>query len=227
MNARYRIEHWFERLAQPGGQMKREDVCFLMVQARHLIEASGTPERYPVVNFYADWSVHTALDRSPVCFEALRDITRAIAENMAPTSPDLTSQISRIIGFPKLRRELMALFLANNLSVVVFEFYENWKGFVMFLRWHLAGQPIGFPVKPTGAARRIREEMLALQRPHNVPRGSTLRSRLSTTLRCETDAHLLSVVRHWHRLSGPSSLFRSVLRSTGIVGMCPRRARRP
>src|SRR5262245_34197506 len=39
MNARYRIEHWYERLGQPGGTMTREDVCFLMVQTRHLIEA--------------------------------------------------------------------------------------------------------------------------------------------------------------------------------------------
>lgn len=148
--------------------MKREDVCFLMVQARHLIEASGTPERYSVVNFYADWTVHTALDRSSVCLEALRDITRVVAENMAPTSPDLTSQISRIIGFPKLRRELIALFRENTLSVVLFEFYENWKSFVMFLLWHLVGQPIGFPDQPKGAARRIRDEMLALPRPYSI-----------------------------------------------------------
>jgi hypothetical protein len=168
MNARYRIEHWFERLGQPGETMKREDVCFVMVQARHLIEASAAPERYRVVDFYADWTVHTALDRSAVCFEALRDITRVIAENMAPTSPDLTTQISRIIGFPQLRAELMALFRENNLPVTVFEFWENWNGFAMFLLWHLAGQPIGFPADPKGAARRIRDEMLAIPRPHDI-----------------------------------------------------------
>jgi hypothetical protein len=46
MNARYRVEYWFERLRQPGGKMTREDVCFVMVQVRHLIEASATPDRY-------------------------------------------------------------------------------------------------------------------------------------------------------------------------------------
>ncbi len=168
MNARYRIEHWFERLRQPGEKMKREDVCFLMVQTRHLIEASGTPDRYRLAAFYADWTVHTALDRSPVCFEILRDITRVIAQNWGPTSPDLTSQVSGVIGLPRLRAELMTLFRENDLPVTVFEYYENWKGFGMFLLWHLAGQPIGWPADPKGRVKAIREEMLALPRPHNI-----------------------------------------------------------
>lgn len=168
MNARYRIEHWFERLRQPSGKMTREDVCFLMVQTRHLIEASATPDKYRLAAFYADWTVHTALDRSPVCFEMLRDITHLIAENMAPTSPDLPSKVSEVIGMPRLRAELIALFRDNNLPVTVFEYYENWKGFGMFLLWHLAGQPIGWPADRKGRARAIREEMLALPRPHNI-----------------------------------------------------------
>jgi hypothetical protein len=168
MNASYRIKQWFERLHQPGGKMTREDVCFLMVQTRHLIEASATPENYRVAAFYADWTVHTALDRSPVCFEVLRDITGVIAANMNPTSAEMPSQISRIIGFPQLRAELMTLFRENGLPVTVFEYYENWKGFGMFLLWHIAGQPIGWPADSRGRAKAIREEMLALSRPHNI-----------------------------------------------------------
>lgn len=168
MNARYRIEQWFERLRQPGGKMTREDVCFLMVQTRHLIEASGTPDKYRLAAFYADWTVHAALDRSPVCFEILRDITRVIAQNWGPTSPQTPSQVSGVIGLPRLRAELMTLFRENDLPVTVFEYYENWKGFGMFLLWHLAGQPIGWPADPKGRAKAIREEMLALPRPHNI-----------------------------------------------------------
>lgn len=168
MNARYRIEEWSHRLEQPGERMKREDVCFLMVQTRHLIERADAPERYHVAAFYADWTVHSALDRSIVCFEVLRDITRVLAENVNPTRPDLTREISRIIGFPRLRSELMNIFRDNGLPVVLFEYVENWRGFVMFLLWFLAGQPIGFPENPTGRAKKIREEMLALQRPHNI-----------------------------------------------------------
>lgn len=168
MNARYRIEEWFHRLEQPGERMNREDVCFLMVQARHLIEAAGTPERYRVAAFYADWTVHSALDRSHVCFEVLRDITRVLAENFTPTRPDITREVSRIIGFPQLRSELMNLFRDNRLPIILFDYRENWSSFVMFLLWFLAGQPIGFPENPTGRAKKIRDEILALQRPHNI-----------------------------------------------------------
>lgn len=168
MNARYRVEEWFRRLGQPGERMNREDVCFLMVQARHLIEAADTPERYRVVAFYADWTVHSALDRSVVCFEVLRDVTRVLAENFNPTRPDITREISRIIGFPQLRSELMNLFRDNGLPTILFDYRENWSNFVMFLLWFLAGQPIGFPDNPTDRSKKIRDEILVLRSPHNM-----------------------------------------------------------
>ncbi len=168
MNARYRIEEWFHRLEQSDARMNREDVCFLMVQARHLIETADAPERYYVAAFYADWIVHSTLDRSIVCFEVLRDITRVLAENFNPTRTDITREISRIIGFPRLRSELMNLFHDNGLPIILFDYRENWRDFVMFLLWFLNGQQIGFPKNPKGPAKKIRDEMLALQRPHNI-----------------------------------------------------------
>lgn len=168
MNARYRIKQWFHRLEQPDEQMKREDVCFLMVQARHLIETAAAPERYRVAAFYADWTVHSALDRSPICFEVLRDITAVLAENFSTTRPDLTIEISRIIGFPQLRSDLMDLFRGNGLPVILFDNRENWRNFVMCLLWFLSGQPISFPENPRGRAKTIRDEMLAIKRPHNM-----------------------------------------------------------
>jgi hypothetical protein len=168
MNAQYRIEEWFNRIEQPGGGMKREDACFLIVQARHLIEASGTPDKYRVAAFYADWTVHTSIDRSVICFEMLRDITRVIAENSDSASPNFTTYISRVIGFPQLRAELINLFLDNNLPILLFEHKENWQNFVKCLLWFLAGQPIQFPENPTRRSREIRDEMLNIPMPHNL-----------------------------------------------------------
>jgi len=168
MNAQYRIDQWFYRLEQTNGRMTREDVCFLMVQTRHLIEVASTPERYRVAAFYADWTVHSALDRSPVCFDVLKDITCTLAENSNPTRPDITREISRIIGFPQLRSEFMKLFRANRLPIILFDYRENWKNFVEFLLWFLAGQPVSFPENPTGKAKKIRDEILALPRPYNI-----------------------------------------------------------
>jgi hypothetical protein len=191
MNARYRIEQWFRRIEQPGEGMNREDVCFLMVQARHLIETSATPDRYRVATFYTDWTVHTALDRSVICFEVLRDITRVIANNINPTSPNITKDISQVIGFPQLRSDLMSLFRDNGLPVILFEYFENWRNFVMCLLWFLAGQPIQFPQNLNSRARRIRDEMLAIPTPHN------LRVEALTIIIHEDMFHHQKDVYHW------------------------------
>jgi hypothetical protein len=168
MNARYRIEEWFRRLERPGEKMNREDVSFIMVQARHLIESADDPEDYRLARFYADWTAHPALDRSIVCLEMVRDISRILVENLSPTRPDFTREVSRIIGLPQLRSELMDLFRAHGLPTVLFDYLENWRTFVSFLLWFLKDQPIGFPHEPTGQAKKIHDETLALAGPHNM-----------------------------------------------------------
>ena len=168
MSARYRLQEWFNQLEELDGDASREDICFVMVQTRHLIETADDPDTYRTAAFYADWVVHTALDRSKVCFEVLRDIAAVLASNLDPTRPDITAEVSRQIGFPRLRSEMALLFRANDLPTVLFDYRENWRNFVMFLLWFLAGQPITFPEELRGAAKRIHEEMLALPRPRDI-----------------------------------------------------------
>jgi hypothetical protein len=168
MKAKDRLNDWFRKLAQSNGRMNREDVCFLMVQARHLIESSATPDKYRITAFYADWTVHSAIDRSVVCFEVLRDVTRVLVENIRNTRSDFPREISRIIGFPKLRSELKGLFNDYGLPTIIFDYRENWSNFVSFLLWSLAGQPIGFPKNPTGKSMKIKDEIIAIQKPYDI-----------------------------------------------------------
>ena len=148
--------------------MEREDACFLMVQARHLVEESQNSEQYRVIKFYADWVVHPELTRSRVCLETLKDITRVIVDNWNPTGPDMTTQVSQVIGIPTLRRELTALFRENKLPLQTFEYFENWKGFVGFFIWLLIDKPIGFPEVARGWAQEIKDEMIAMPKPVDV-----------------------------------------------------------
>ena len=168
MYARHRIEEWFQRIEQPNQQMRREDVCFLMVQARHLIEESSSQSRFRLVRFYADWTVHTALDRSVVCYEVLRDITQVLSLGFDQTQGNITRDISKVIGLSQLRSELLILFREHRLPLVLFEYLQNWNAFVQSLLWLLTDQSISFPDRPTGRAAEIREEMLRLKRPHNI-----------------------------------------------------------
>lgn len=162
-----RIQEYFHKLSERRAVMEREDACFLMVQARHLVEESDNPEEYRSVRFYGDWVVHPELIRSKVCLETLKDITRALADNWNPTSPDVTTQVSRIIGIPTLRKELMTLFQKNKLPLQLFEYFKNWQGFIGFLTWLLMNKPIGFAKDLPKWALDIRDEMIAMQKPAN------------------------------------------------------------
>lgn len=165
--AQRRIEDWLSRLRESNGQMAREDVCFLMVQARHLVEASGTSSDFRAVAFFADWTVHSLLERTKGGFEVLHEITRILARNWSRGQEDVVTEVSRVIGFGRLRREMLALFRRFELPTVLFEVPENWLSVCGFLLWHLEGQRIEFPKKPTGWIAQTKAALLALSRPHD------------------------------------------------------------
>ena len=98
----------------------------------------------------------------------LRDIARVLAENANQTMFDITREISRVIGFPQLRLELINLFRKNGLPIILFDYRENWRNFVEFLLWFLNGQRIGFPEKLNHPTKKIHDEMLALKMPYNL-----------------------------------------------------------
>ena len=170
MTTQDRIKNWLDRVSQPDGLMEREDICFLMVQARHLLEESPQRKEYKVIEFYCDWMVHSKLDRSEVSVLILRDITKVIAKNWNPTSNYTVNEVSKVIGLFKLRTELIKLFKEYNLPVTIFDIEENWKNLVGFLTYFLANKLVSFPqenpIKKT-KLRMIWEEMIAFDKPAN------------------------------------------------------------
>jgi len=170
MTTQDRIKNWLDRVSQLDGVMEREDMCFLMVQARHLLEESPKREEYKVVEFYSDWMVHTKLDRSEVSMSILRDITKVIVKNWNPTSGNTVNEVSQVIGMFKLRTELIKLFKEYSLPTAIFEIEENWKNLAGFLAYFLVNKPVSFPqenpIKKT-KLRMIWEEMIAFKKPAN------------------------------------------------------------
>ncbi len=170
MTTQDRIKNWLDRVSQNGDYMEREDICFLMVQARHLLEENSLREEYKVIEFYCDWMVHSKLDRSEVSVLILRDITKVIAKNWNPTSGYIVNEVSKVIGLFKLRTELIKLFKKYNLPTTIFEIEENWKNLVGSLTYFLANKPVSFPqenpIKKT-KLRMIWKEMIAFEKPAN------------------------------------------------------------
>ena len=170
MTTQGRIKNGIERVSQQGGYMEREDACFIMVQTRHLLEESPKRKDYKVTEFYCDWMVHTKLDRSEISLSILRDITKVIVKNWNPTASNTVDEVSKVIGLPILRTELIKLFKEYSLPTVFFEIEENWKNLAEFLAYFLANKTISFPkenpIKKT-KLRIIWEEMISFKKPAN------------------------------------------------------------
>jgi len=165
--ARDRIEQWLGEVQARDGLMNREDVCFLMVQTRHLMEMAGSKNAHTVANFYANWVVHPAIDASSVGYEILRELTRVLCENFTSTQADVGAKTSRVIGLPALRSELTDLFTLNGLPTDIFDYLANWRDFVASLLWLVRDQPIRFPSEPKRRTK-VRDEATRLPRPHDI-----------------------------------------------------------
>ncbi|MCC6323807.1 hypothetical protein IT400_03375 [Candidatus Nomurabacteria bacterium] len=166
MTAKDHIKEWLNIVSEKGGYIEKQDIVFLMVQARHLIENHQHISKYRTIEFYSNWIVHTHLDRpSEISLSIFRDITKTLSANWNPTSPDMVSQISKIIGLSNLRSELTLLFQENELPLELFNIYENWKNITTFLLYFLQNKPLIFPKNTKNKFNIFIEEIMNLKKP--------------------------------------------------------------
>jgi hypothetical protein len=155
------IKQWFSRHEHSDGTLLPEDVCFLMVQVRQLIEASGDKKRYRVPYFYATWMMPTELNHSATCRAILRELTQIIAQDPYPTSSTFPVRVSAIIGLHRLREQLLDLFGEKGLQGSIFNNDKNWNQFVKLLVSLVTDHPISFPIKQNKRAEGAHSEELA------------------------------------------------------------------
>ena len=124
------IKDWLDRASERG--MEREDIVFLMVQVRHLIEGQHDISDYRVTELYCNWMVHTNLYTSDGGLIILRDLTNTLVENWSKTKETMTEEMSSVFGLSNLRTELIKLFAEHSIPTTIFSEYENWKNLVSF-----------------------------------------------------------------------------------------------
>lgn len=140
MTSQGHIEDWLRRTSERG-YIEKQDVCFLMVHARHFIENSKN--EYRVADLYVDWLVHSKLDRSYTGSVILQNITDILSRNWSSPSPNLALQVSETISLPRLQKELSSLFKEVGLSDEVFN-EDNWKHVRSALLGYLINKPLFF-----------------------------------------------------------------------------------
>jgi len=165
MTARDHIKDWLDVVAQHG-HLEKQDIVFLMVQARHLIENHPDISKYRTIEFYSDWIVHTKLDRpSSMRLAVFRDITNALSKHWQADSGSLPGAISKIIGLGNLRNELVSIFQENELNTELFINYENWKTIAGALTYFLQNKLLVFPLENKGKFKAFVKEIMTLQKP--------------------------------------------------------------
>lgn len=143
MTTEQNIKDWVDRALKKG--MEREDIIFLIVQVRHLIEGKHNISDYRAAELYCNWIVHTNLYSSDGGLFIIRDLMKVLANNWSKTKETVAEEISKVFGLSNLRLELTKLFKDHSIPTIIFSEDDNWKNMVGFLIYYLRGKPIHFP----------------------------------------------------------------------------------
>jgi hypothetical protein len=156
------IKDWIDRAVESG--IEREDVVFLMVEIRHLMEGQSDISDYRVTELYCDWMVHTNLYTSDGGLIIIKELTRTLVKNWSERNENLVHEMSQIFGLSSLRTELIKLFDKYSIPTVIFSENENWKNVVGFLTYYLRGKPINLPSQGSVKKQRLKKLIGEIER---------------------------------------------------------------
>src|SRR5689334_22719679 len=84
-------------------------VVYILVELRKLLEHDGKKHAYPVLNFYANWVVHTKLSASPVADRIVRLFDEVMYRKVSQSvDMKLENEAVEVFNETSLREELRA-----------------------------------------------------------------------------------------------------------------------
>jgi hypothetical protein len=127
--------------------MEESDVVYLLVEIRKILDRDNN-RNYPLLRFYADWSVHTEKDRitreiHDIMVEIYADVYELITQYPPPVS-----KRSKVIGFmymEDLQAEMEKFLQEYSLPDSLATNKDYWIQFVNLLVQILSDQPINRP----------------------------------------------------------------------------------
>lgn len=157
-----KIERVVQRLHSSTGTAS--DVLALMSYLRQYIEHNNLTG-FAYLQFFADWSVHPALDRL-ASSNVLHRIANAFYESAESHEPaeqkgrlGACAAISDALGLRELRAEIIAVLEKMNLQYELFTSYHAWNSFMSLLLRELADKPIQFPPDPKSKQKTLLESI--------------------------------------------------------------------
>ncbi len=130
------------------------EAVYLMVELRKLLDIEKEvwkkihgrhtyQERFPILRFYCDWTVHTAKTKPWSFTPPIKYIMSRINELLAPFPQDHNTDF---LFLPELRAEMTQLFDTYGLSTKLCSDEDAWKYFLSIFVQVLADQPMENPI---------------------------------------------------------------------------------
>lgn len=101
------LNNYLRRIKARQINLDNGAITFIFANLRQLIEEKNLASNYPVINFYANWILHSKLDRSAVCVSTLSSMVKAICR--PSKKMNFIDEICALLSEDKLRNELVQM----------------------------------------------------------------------------------------------------------------------
>lgn len=124
--------------------MNREEVVYLIVQIRKLIESNNTANSYKTAWFFCNWALHPLKEHGHDDLKELFDKLYLECKNEINGIIDntKTNNIFSFLEFKLLKNDIVRLFKESCINTNIITDNKIWKSFILNLAYELEGQPI-------------------------------------------------------------------------------------
>ena len=121
------------------------EVVYLFVEIRKLIDKEGSSQKYSLLKFYCDWSVHSRKDKIT---DEIRSVMNTVYEEFLQSrslKTEFTMALFNFVGMSALKHELSSFLVEHSLDVDFLE-EKNWNQNVLpLIHSILVDQPLVNP----------------------------------------------------------------------------------
>jgi len=155
------------------------DAISMMVLTRELLEKTKKMDKYPTLNMFCNWTVHTELEGSISAYKILSAVSDIL---LSTDDPNRRAQlISQELSSAKLRQEIISLYRINRISTHIFESAASWTMFGRHFFKAILDKRLRYPSNPASNPRSSAIYNAMLEKV-----GSRL-DKVAISLRMQTD----------------------------------------
>lgn len=131
------------------GIRNESQVVYVLVEIGKLLEQTKQKDKYPIINFYRNWVVHSKLTSSAMASNIVFDFDEFIKTG----NTVLPSQLKEMVSPKGLLEEMNKLLTIHKIRFPAYKNRKAWKTFIKHLAEVIVEVPLHFiPAKPAQPA---------------------------------------------------------------------------